>query len=201
MKKRIFFSTSFAFALCFLLLPTDSFSQAYKFGAGWRYGSSVHGASIKIAPKQGLAFEGIVGFFPSGTTTTLLVQGYRPLARRTLQIYGGMGAHAKFNYNQETPVEFLSKNLPTGFSTNLPFGVGIDAIVGIELKIPRIPLAIYGEAKPFAEATPWGDLHVGIDPAIGARIVLGKFEGCSPNKRRNYNRRSKQGKCGKWGCG
>ena len=188
-KFKLLKRLSFIAPLFLLLLTSDIHAQAYKLGVGWRFGTSVSGVSVRVAPVKGLAFEGILGLFPNGTTATFLIERQQPVIWRFLQVYGGGGAHARFHYRNENVTGRLAFQIPLSVERAPSIGIGIDVVAGLELKIPLVPIAINAEIKPSMEFTPAGNLDFALDPAVGVKMTFGTYNKRRKNRsNRNSNR-------------
>lgn len=146
-------------------------AQKYTVAVGWRAGGT-NGISLKLVPVKGIALEGIYGIYPYGESITGMLESHSPIfCIRALQVYVGAGAHYRFNYRSgifSDPVNgTIAVNPPPGTK-----GWGLDAVAGIELKLPFLPLALSAELKPMIEWTDAGGRLMGMDPGLGVKIVF-----------------------------
>ena len=51
-------------------------------------------------------------------------------------------------------------------------GLGIDGVIGLEYKIPTIPIAISIDVKPFLEVNTSGGAWLSLDPGLGIKIAF-----------------------------
>ena len=87
-------------------------------------------------------------------------------------IYGA-GAHVshygeKFNRNKEP---YWHTDYPA-YVDYITFGFGLDGLLGMEYKIPQIPIAVSFDFKPFIEVVSNGDVWVSTDPGIGVKFIF-----------------------------
>ena len=52
------------------------------------------------------------------------------------------------------------------------FGLGVDGLVGMEYKIPQIPIAVSLELKPFLEVNSGNHFWFAADPGIGIKLTF-----------------------------
>lgn len=147
-------------------------AQKYTIAAGWRAGGGPNGITLKLVPVKGFAIEGIYGIYPFGESVTVMLERSRPiLCIQALQVYTGIGGHRRFNYQSGLYTDPINGTFeaiaPPG--TN---GWGIDAVAGIELKIPLLPVAVSAEVKPMVEWTNAGAMLYSLDPALGLKVVF-----------------------------
>lgn len=171
MKRKIKLYLVPIFALALVFFGSDAHAQKYKFAAGWRAGGT-NGITLKVVPVQGLAIEGIYGIYPYGESITGLIESHSPIfCIRALQMYGGLGAHYRFNYMDGR----FSDPINGTFEVFAPPGTrgwGLDAVAGVELKLPLLPIAISAEVKPMVEWTNAGAFFYSLDPGLGLKIAF-----------------------------
>lgn len=157
--------------LALILLATPSQAQKYRAAVGWRAGVMTNGVSLKIKAHEGSVVEGILSMYPTGTSLTLLGEKHTPLIFRNLQLYAGMGLHWRFNYQN---FEIYDPFFGTYYDVAPPgdYGAGLDAILGIELKFPVLPIAISADIKPMIEISNQGSVIYGWDPGIGLKLTF-----------------------------
>lgn len=155
-------------------LTAANFAQAqkYRFAAGWRAGSMTNGVTVKVIPVKGVALEGILNVYPYGPSIGGMIERTRPvLCIEALQVYAGVGAHYRWAYMDGEyfdPINgWFAAYAPPGTR-----GVGLDAVAGIELKIPLLPVAISAEVKPMIEWTDMGGVLYGLDPGLGLKVAF-----------------------------
>lgn len=144
------------------------YSWAFGFRAGATGGTS--GVTIKGFFNNSIALEGIVGYWHGAPAGTLLLEAYMPVSRADgLQLYVGGGAHftGQTGYGRWYIIERRGYDyLDAGA------GYGIDAILGLEYKIPAAPVAFSVDIKPFAEFSEAGGFAMAIDPGLGIKIAF-----------------------------
>lgn len=158
-------------ALVMLLMAGEVHAQKYTVAAGWRAGGT-NGVTLKVVPVQGIAVEGIFGVYPYGRSLTALVQSSSPVfCIRALQVYAGAGGHYRFDYRNG----IYSDPINGTFEVIAPPGTrgwGLDAVAGIELKLPLLPIAVSAEVKPMVEWTNAGHWFYGLDPGLGIKLAF-----------------------------
>lgn len=171
MKRKMKFLMLPIFAMILMLTPNEVDAQKYRIAAGWRAGGT-NGITLKVVPVQGFAIEGIYGIYPYGQSLTGMIESHSPiLCIRALQMYAGVGAHYRFNYMDGT----FSDPINGTFEVNAPPGTkgwGLDAVAGVELKLPLLPIAVSAEVKPMIEWTNAGASFWGLDPALGLKLAF-----------------------------
>lgn len=142
---------------------------SYKTAIGIRAGET-SGLTIKQFIGSSTALEGIIGMWSHGFSTTLLFEKYVPTGSVAgLNLYYGAGGHLAFEtvdygwyYRHERFYRYRHDH----------FGIGIDGIVGLEYKIPSIPIAFSLDLKPFIEFQTHGVAWVSLDPGLGVKVAL-----------------------------
>jgi hypothetical protein len=132
--------------------------------SGMQGQESKHAISGRVGLSSGIAYQlmvddfrgykGMMSFRDGGIQITALIESYRPLYLKftdKMYYYTGMGAH----------IGFTRWPHQRGFIAN-PFRyyrgkghfapvIGMDAIIGLEFRLSRIPLTFSLDAKPFFE--------------------------------------------------
>ncbi|MDX9695114.1 MAG: hypothetical protein RBT49_04915 [Bacteroidales bacterium] len=166
MKKLLLLFSLLAFI-------TINVSAQENYAIGLRAGGT-SGLTFRMITSSGSEFEGIAGFWNHGVSVTALYKKRNNAfdVNGLNWIYGGGGhvSHygAKFNRNNEP---YWHTNYPT-YVDYTTFGFGIDGLVGMEYKIPKIPVAVSFEFKPFFEVISNGDVWVSMDPGLGIKFVF-----------------------------
>lgn len=143
-------------------------SKNYHTAIGLRAGGT-SGLTIKQFMGQSSAIEGIIGVWGRGFSGTVLYEKYAPTGAAGLSWYFGGGGHAAFysghrlHYWNDRRYEYYTSDA---------FGLGVDGIVGIEYKIPPIPVAISLDVKPFIEFVSNGTAWMAIDPGLGVKFTF-----------------------------
>lgn len=133
-------------------------------------GGETSGLSIKYFLTNNQAIEGIVGVWRNGFSTTVLWEKYESAFNVDgLNWYYGAGGHASIGngtvfvrYDNDRFYQYRRGGM----------GLGVDAIVGIEYAIPKIPFAVSLDLKPYAEIVTSGNLWLSIDPGVGIKLTF-----------------------------
>lgn len=157
--------------IAILLNGTLGFAQSgsYKTAIGLRAGET-SGLTIKQFIGGNTALEGIIGIWSHGFSGTLLFEKYAATGAEGLNIYYGGGGHVAFEtayhnwyyYKKDRYYEYRHGYM----------GLGIDGVVGIEYKIPPVPIAISVDLKPFVEVTTGGSVWMSLDPGLGIKVAI-----------------------------
>lgn len=142
---------------------------SYKTAIGLRAGET-SGLSVKRFFGEKVAVEGIVGVWNNGLSTTILYEKYSPAFHLNgLNWYYGAGAHAVFevgyNFHHHWGDRYYHYH-------HDGVGLGIDGVVGMEYKIPTIPLALSIDFKPYFEINTNGGIWTSLDPGLGLKIIF-----------------------------
>jgi len=141
----------------------------YKLAVGLRAGET-SGLTIKQIIGNSKALEGIVGVWYQGMSFTLLFEKYEPAFEVSgLNWYYGAGAHAAIDMNY-TFRNYWGDRYYHYHSGGV--GLGVDGIIGLEYKIPPIPIAISIDVKPFLEVNTLGGAWLSLDPGLGIKITF-----------------------------
>ena len=125
------------------------------------------GITYKHFNPRGSVFEGILGFGNNTFSITGLFEKYiNPFSPDHLDLYYGIGGHIIFGSEADFGVD------RNRFGNDDDFGLGLDFILGIELLIPRTPLALSLDIKPFFEVTTKGNTYTGLDPGFGLKFFF-----------------------------
>lgn len=147
MKKAIFSS------VLLLLILWQAQAQENRHEIGLRYGLS-SGISYKMKVDQFRAYKGLLTFREGGLQVTALIESTRPLYVNfsdKLFYYTGIGAHIGFT-QQKAKRGFWANP----FQYSYTYGrfapvLGMDAIIGMEYRLDRVPLSFALDIKPFFE--------------------------------------------------
>ena len=129
-------------------------SQVKKHAVSARLGLS-SGVAYQIMVDDFRGYKGLLTFREGGVQLTALLESYRPLYLKftdKMYYYTGMGAHIGFT-RYPPRRGFFAVNPFTYYSGEGHFApvIGLDAIIGLEFRLDRIPLAFSLDAKPFFE--------------------------------------------------
>lgn len=145
----------------------------YRTAIGIRFGYT-SGLTVKHFFNNGNAFEGIVGTWANAFSLTGLYEWHVPSSVNGLKWYYGVGAHATvyregyYYYNEGRngrPFRYYR------YDDN-GTGVGVDAILGIEYKIPPIPFALSLDLKPNIEFNTNNRVYGALDPGLGIKFTF-----------------------------
>ena len=185
MKRRV----NIIFLTVMLVLSTNAMAQnnsgdnnvngpgkskaQYKTAIGLRAGET-SGLTIKRFTGASTAIEGIVGLWPYAFSVTGLFERYVPTEIGGLRWYYGGGAHFAFNsggfyYN------YYYYDYPDSrryYYHVGETGIGLDGMIGLEFKIPKIPIAVSLDLKPYFEITSLGRAYGSPDPGFGIKVIF-----------------------------
>lgn len=143
----------------------------YDFAIGIRSGGT-SGLTLK-KNYETHAIEGIIGFWNDGLSITgLWEKNVMAFDEPGLNWIYGVGGHVAF-YGDE----FDRRSGPSWYKhprdpDDGDFGFGIDGIIGLEYKIPDVPIAIGIDLKPYLEIITDGGAVFSIDPGIGIKVAF-----------------------------
>lgn len=144
------------------------YTWAFGLRAGATGGTS--GLAIKGFIGETTAIEGIIGYWHGAPAGTLLLEKYVPAFRTDgLNWYFGGGAHVtgKTGFNRWYVIDRRGYDY-----VNAGAGYGIDAIAGLEYKVPAAPVAFSIDLKPFVEFSNAGGFAMAIDPGVAVKIAF-----------------------------
>ena len=123
--KKIFLLVAMTFAI------TAGFAQDYNWSIGARGGGVASGLEVKYKMNASTGVAGILSIpYDNGFIVTGLYEKYVPVITEGFNLYYGAGAHiGSWGYDDS-------------------FRFGIDGIVGLEYKIPEVPIAFAVDYKP-----------------------------------------------------
>lgn len=169
--KKYLFACMMIGMLGLLLAPTAQ-AQKYRVAVGWRAGAMTNGVSLKVVPVRGFALEGTLNVYPYGPSIGgMLISTRSVLCIEALQVYGGIGGHYRWAYSDGEYIDPINGHF-VAYAPPGTRGVGVDAVVGVELKIPLLPLAVSAELKPMFEVTDQRGMLYGLDPGVGLKLVF-----------------------------
>jgi len=128
-------------------------SQDYRNAVSARLGLS-SGFTYQHQIDNFRGYKGMLSFRDGGIQITALLESYRPLYLKftdKMYYYTGLGAH--IGYTRYQPQKGFFAN---PFRVTYRYGrfapvIGLDAIIGLEWRMARAPLAFCLDAKPFFE--------------------------------------------------
>jgi hypothetical protein len=146
---------------------TENTDGTYKTAIGIR-GGETSGFTLKHFTGTESAIEGIFGFWPDAFSITGLFEHYVNAGTDGLYWYYGGGGHVGFN----TGGLYYASESRRYYYHSGETGIGIDGMLGIEYKIPRIPFAISLDLKPYMEITTMNRVYGSIDPGLGVKVAF-----------------------------
>ncbi|HZK07473.1 MAG TPA: hypothetical protein VFC92_04685 [Bacteroidales bacterium] len=153
-----------------ILLSSFSAMAQYNFAIGLRSGGTSGLTLKKMNPAS--AFEGIIGFWHDGLSVTILWEKYSPAFNEPgFNWYYGGGGHVAF-YGDDFDGRGPSWYHHHYDEDDTGVGLGIDGIVGLEYKIPNVPIAISLDVKPYLEINTDGGVHFSPDPGLGIKVAF-----------------------------
>lgn len=153
-------------------VATNQTGGSYSNAIGLRAGET-SGITVKHFTGSSTAIEGIIGVWPYAIGLTGLFEKYVPFGNvNGLSWYYGAGAHVNFHTGRIYYV-YREGSRYYAYRYNYPgIGVGIDGILGAEYKIPRAPIAISLDVKPFMEFNNAGMFFTAFDPGLGIKVTF-----------------------------
>ena len=126
------------------------------------------GLTYKHFNPRGNALEVILGFGYNSFSITGLAEKYtNPFDSDIVDLYYGFGGHVVFQSDSNLGVDRNRFD-----NVDDEFGIGVDFILGLEMLIPKTPLAISLDIKPFFEVATSGNAYFGIDPGFGVKVFF-----------------------------
>lgn len=149
----------------------DPFTEAsgdYRTAIGIRAGGT-SGLTFKHFVSSNRALEAIVWAGDNHFSLTGLYEAYvGAFGVEGLNWYYGGGAHLKY---QSIDIDWIDFD-DDFYDGEDRFALGVDGIVGIEYKIPPIPIAISLDLKPNLEVWTTGDVDIDLDPGLGVKVAF-----------------------------
>lgn len=153
---------------------TGLFAQSnYNTAIGLRAGET-SGLTIKHFIGDQTALEGILGAWRHGFSATLLFEKHQSISNLgALNLYYGAGGHLAFENSYYNRYYYENrKYYYYDYYSKGGMGIGIDGIIGLEYKIPNIPVAFSLDLKPFVEFNTNGGVWTSIDPGLGIKVAF-----------------------------
>ncbi len=132
-------------------------SQEHRHAISGRVGLS-SGIAYQIMVDEFRGYKGMLSFREGGLQLTALIESYRPLYLKftdKMYYYTGMGAHIGFTRYPPRRGLFVNpfRYYYGGYNGSGHFApvIGLDAIIGLEYRLDRIPLTFSLDIKPFFE--------------------------------------------------
>lgn len=151
------------------LKEPDIKSPTYKTAFGLRAGET-SGLTFKQFIGKRNAIEGIAGIWYHGISATILYEQYAPaFSVDRMYWYYGVGGHVSA---QSSYVYYHNRHYRYERFDEGSVGIGVDAIFGLEYKIPSTPIAMSFDFKPYAEVISTGGFWMSLDPGVGFKIAF-----------------------------
>jgi hypothetical protein len=143
-------------------------SSTYNTGIGLR-GGLTSGFTVTHFFSGNEAFIGILGYRGHSWSLTAMYGRFANAYNITgLYWYYGYGAHLSMAGHHTG--RFAERDYYHHHDDE--FGIGIDGLVGMEYKIPQIPIAVSLELKPFLEINSGSHFWFAADPGIGIKLTF-----------------------------
>lgn len=140
----------------------------YNFAVGLRAGGSA-GITVKKISPSSKSFEGIIGFCGDCFSLTALFEKQPEIVDvNGLSWFYGAGLHISF-YQDNINRRWYNSRYNTDEGA---IGLGVDGIIGIEYKIPEVPIAFSLDIKPFIEVTTKNSVWFWLDPGFGIKLAF-----------------------------
>lgn len=143
------------------------YKSEYRTAIGLRAGGT-SGLTFKHFSTPHRAFEGILSFWNRGFGLTGLIEKHSHTGAPGLKVYYGAGGHVAF-YDRNgyyRDYDWYYHDYDDGVS------LGVDGIVGLEYKIPPIPIAFSIDLKPMIDIHSSGLVGFGLDPGLGIKVAF-----------------------------
>ena len=159
------------FLITVMVLSTGIVMAQYDFAIGLRSGGT---SGITLKKNNGAsALEGIIGFWHDGVSLTgLWEKNQMAFNEPGFNWFYGVGGHVSF-YGDDFDGRYGTSwyKHPHGIDDG-DFGIGIDGVIGLEYKIPNVPIAFDIGLKPYIEIVSEGGIIFSPDPGIGIKIAF-----------------------------
>lgn len=133
-------------------------------------GGETSGITFKHFYADQRAYEVIANAWYGGFGATILLEKYQPAFNEPgLNWYFGFGGHAAIGTSRA--YFYGPRDRYVAYSDG-SLALGVDAIAGLEYAIPKVPMAISLDLKPFAEVTTNGNIWLSIDPGLGIKFTF-----------------------------
>ncbi len=156
--------------ICVCLLSLSATAQKYSTALGLRFGNGNYGITAKQRIFRTVAVEGLMTASERELLGTFMLVKHFPIIGRGLNAYVGGGAHLG-GLKDYGPV------------------LGVDAMVGAEVKLPFMPLTVSADFKPAYHILheDWFDAGA----AISIRYIIGKDTKKQRVKKREKRKKKK----------
>jgi len=145
-------------------------SSAYRTAVGVR-GGEASGLTIKHFVGGQDAIEGIVGLWYHGLSATVLYERHSSAFNVSgMNWYYGGGGHATI-YSDRRYYYYNGRRRADRYVRG-SIGLGIDGVFGLEYKIPKAPIAVNLDVKPYVEVITSGGIWTSLDPGLGIKVTF-----------------------------
>jgi hypothetical protein len=154
-------------AIVALITTSALNAQSYTNAVGLRAGGTT-GLTYKHRFGESNALEVILQFNPG---VTALYEKYYPTKTNGLEWYIGAGAH----FSQYRAVKYYTVYRGDRYYYKTQYygaAFGIDAIAGLEYKIPDVPLSFSLDVKPNVEFSGNDNVFMYLDPGLGIKLAF-----------------------------
>jgi len=142
----------------------------YNTAIGLRVGES-SGITVKHFTGRG-ALDFLVSFWPNDLGLFCVYEIHQPIGSQGFNLYYGGGGHLAFNTYRYRAYYYDRYGRAWWYRDRGGFGIGIDGIVGLEYKIPNVPLAFSLDIKPFIEFNTDRNIYFSPDPGLGIKVAF-----------------------------
>lgn len=159
-----------------LVLGCGSLANAqYNTAIGLRAGES-SGLTVKHflgGAGSSNALEFIVSAFPNDLAIFCIYEKHKPLGNgEGFSLYYGAGGHVAFDTYRRGYYYYDRHGRAWWYRDRAGFGIGVDGMLGIEFKIPDVPLAFSLDLKPYIEFNTDRNMYWSPDPGLGIKVAF-----------------------------
>jgi len=153
------------FSQCICTAFTQSLTADYRYAMGVRAGGT-SGFTFKFDTRNTGSVELLAGFWSGWFSLTgLYERNANAFQVEGLMWYYGGGGHLSIETRDHYHERWY-------FRRGDNFALGIDGIIGIEYKIPPVPIAVSTDFKPFLEVDTNGHVFFGPDIGMGVKFTF-----------------------------
>lgn len=168
-NETSFTETSLINNSSFMQAPEPALGSTYRTAIGLR-GGETSGLTIKQFVGGASAIEAILGFWHHGLHATVLWERYvNAFGAPGLNWYYGAGGHVAL-WTDNVYYGYGKRRLDRYDNGNV--GLGVDGIIGLEYKIPSVPIALSIDLKPYVEVISNGSIWGSLDPGLGVKVAF-----------------------------
>jgi hypothetical protein len=152
--------------------PDKTDNISYKNALGIRAGTS-SGPVFKHFINESRAYEFILGVWQNAIGFTAVTEKHASAGLNGVRFYYGAGGHITVESGRYIFKRHDNRN--NGYQYRYGkngVALGLDAIVGIDWKIPMIPIVLSFDFKPLVEINNYGTFYASIDPGLGIKFAF-----------------------------